>query len=196
MLERTHPRIYQWVKPRSLLLHLALLAIAAGCLTAAWWQIQRAMQGNTLSYLYSLEWPAFVVVAGIGWWQMVHDTPEDIAARRAFHERMRRASAEVVARSLPRSARALTVGSEEVHSRVLESGDRRVLDAATGGAAHPVRTTPTSLVPTDAPDLEAILLDTQAEQDEPADEMTEYNRYLALLALKGKPKTWRNPRGV
>ena len=85
----------QWVKPRSLLLHLAFLVIAAGCLTAGWWQVQRAMQGNALSYLYSVEWPSFVVVAGIGWWKMFHDTPEDIAERKAYHARMRAASAEV-----------------------------------------------------------------------------------------------------
>ena len=29
----------------------------------------------------------------------------------------------------------------------------------------------------------------------PTDELTAYNRYLAMLAIKGKPKTWRNPRG-
>jgi hypothetical protein len=200
VLERSHPRLYQWVKPRSLLLHFALLVIAAGCLTAAWWQIHRAMQGNTLSYLYSIEWPAFVVVAGIGWWQMVHDTPEDIAARQAFHERMRKASAEVVARSLPRSARALTVGSQEVDSRVLDAAPRPVLDAATGepGDLHPVPAASASLVPSDGPSLEAVLLEAEADEDggTPADELTAYNRYLATLALQGKPKTWRNPRGL
>ena len=61
------------------MLHLAFLVVAGGCLIAAWWQVHRAMAGNTLSYLYSVEWPAFAVVAGIGWWQMFHDTPEDIA---------------------------------------------------------------------------------------------------------------------
>ena len=30
----------------------------------------------------------------------------------------------------------------------------------------------------------------------PGDEMTEYNRYLATLALRGRAKTWRNPRGL
>ena len=81
--------VRQWVAPRSLLLHLAFIVIATGCLYAAWWQIHRAMAGNTLSYLYSVEWPAVVVVAGIGWWQMFHDTPEDIAARKAHHARAR-----------------------------------------------------------------------------------------------------------
>jgi hypothetical protein len=195
-----HPRIYQWVKPRSLLLHLAFLIIAAGCLTAAWWQITRAMQGNTLSYLYSIEWPAFVVVASIGWWQMVHDTPEDIAARRAFHDRMRAASAEVVARTLPRSARALTVGSTEIDHRVLDSSPRPALDSRTGESTthHPVAARFTSLVPSVDQSLDAVLLEAEAQgaEEGSADELTEYNRYLATLALKGKPKTWRNPRGL
>lgn len=191
MLERSHPRIYQWVKPRSLLLHLALLAIGSGCLIAAWWQIHRAMQGNGLSYLYSVEWPAFAVVAGIGWWQMVHDTPEDIASRHAFHERMRKASVEVVARTLPRSARALTVDSEQVDGRVLDAAPRRMLDAGTGEPAS----TDLALPSQPPADLETVLLQ-GAEEEGPVDEATAYNRYLATLALKGKPKTWRNPRGV
>jgi hypothetical protein len=172
------------------------------------------MQGNTLSYLYSVEWPAFAAVAGIGWWQMVHDTPEDIAERRAFHERMRAASAEVVARTLPRSARAITVGSSELDSRVLGPGQAAQLGpgSSTHEAAALVKAGPGAggaggtlaptgaggtLAPTGADDaaLAAALLASD-EDDEPADEMAAYNRYLALLALKGKPKTWRNPHGL
>jgi hypothetical protein len=190
------PRLYQWVKPRSLLLHLALLVIAAGCLTAAWWQVDRAVGGNTLSWLYAVEWPAFVVVAGIGWWQMVHDTPEDIEARRAYHERMRRASAEVVARTLPRSARALTVTSQDLDGRALSAPGVRALRA--GGAAGDDRLAVplNGPLPLEGPDLDALLLAAEAEPgDGPVDELTEYNRYLATLALRGRPKTWRNPRG-
>ena len=99
------------------MLHVAFVIIATACLFAGWWQVHRAMQGNTLSYLYSVEWPAFAVVAGIGWWQMFHDTPEDLAERKAHHGRMKAAGAEVVARTLPRSARALTVGSAEREGR-------------------------------------------------------------------------------
>jgi hypothetical protein len=188
--------VNQWVTPRALLLHVAFLLIAAGCLTAGWWQIHRAMDGNTLSYLYSIEWPAFVIVAGIGWWQMVHDTPEDIANRRRFHEQMRAASAEVVARTLPRSALAITADSRESSSRVLDSGGPGPAKLSSGersedGAGDLVRTEASlgELAETArllAPDYQA----------EPADEATEYNRYLALLAVKGKPKTWRNPRGL
>jgi hypothetical protein len=176
----------QWVTPRSLLLHLAFLVIASGCLIAAWWQIHRAMAGNTLSYLYSVEWPAFAVVAGIGWWQMFHDTPEDIAQRKAYHARMRAASAAVVARTLPRSALAITVDSEDAGGRVLEDGRRRprALPADTGSAEQ-------SLLPVAVDETVVDPSDLGAE-----DEMTDYNRYLAYLAVKGQPKTWRNPRGL
>ena len=180
-------------------MHSAFAAIAAGCFTAGWWQIHRAMQGNTLSYLYSVEWPAFVVVAGIGWWQMVHDTPEDISARRRFREQMRAASAEVVARTLPRSALAISVDSREASSRALDAGPgaRSQLQSGerdvTGPAMVPARS---------ARDLSELGADDEArllaaEPDAgPSDELTEYNRYLALLAIKGRSKTWRNPKGL
>jgi hypothetical protein len=174
------------------MLHLAFLVIATGCLTAAWWQIHRAMAGNTLSYLYSVEWPAFVVVAGIGWWQMFHDTPEDIAARKAHHARARAASAEVVARTLPRSVWAITVDSED-------QGQRRL-----GPAPAPAELTgpaPSDSLPVPPDGVPPALVDSAeggllADEDEPADELTAYNRYLALLAVRGKAKTWRNPHGV
>ncbi len=198
-LERRHPRIYQWVKPRSLLLHFVFLVIATGCGIAAYWQIGRAAQGNTLSYLYSVEWPAFIVVAGIGWWQMVHDTPEDIARRHEFHQRMRQASAEVVARTLPRSATALTVGSEEVGGNVLGAASRPAVTAGQPAGRPGADLVPAGerdLQPGDRSHLDALLLGEVEEPDAPADEMTEYNRYLALLAVRGKAKTWRNPRGI
>lgn len=196
-------RLYQWTKPRSLLLHLLFLIIAGGCMIAMWWQVHRAMQGNTLSYLYSVEWPAIAIVVGIGWWQLVHDTPEDIARRTEYHRRMRAASAEVVARTLPRSATALTVGSEEVGGRALGSPTRGAVTAGLTGVRLPgsvepdllpLRRASSDLVSIQG-QLEARLLEAE-DDDAPADEMTEYNRYLATLALRGKPKTWRNPRGL
>jgi hypothetical protein len=174
------------------MLHLAFLVIAAGCLTAAWWQIHRAMAGNTLSYLYSVEWPAFVVVAGIGWWQMFHDTPEDIAARKAHHARARAASAEVVARTLPRSAWAITVDSDEVTDRCLGAGT---------APAELTNPDPSESLHVSSDDTPPVLADSAPDallpdEEEPADELTAYNRYLALLAVRGKAKTWRNPHGV
>jgi hypothetical protein len=175
-----------------LLLHLAFLVIATGCLYAAWWQIHRAMAGNTLSYLYSVEWPAFVVVAGIGWWQMFHDTPEDIAARKAHHARARAASAEVVARTLPRSAFAITVESDEAVDRRRLPGPAQA-QLGTSPEAEPVPAVTLGASPAVVDPASGSLL---PDEEEPADELTAYNRYLALLAVRGKAKTWRNPHGV
>ena len=178
------------------MLHAAFLLIAAGCLTAGWWQVHRAMQGNTLSYLYSVEWPAFVVVAGIGWWQMVRDTPEDIEGRRRFREQMRAASAEVVARTLPRSALAISADSRESSNRALGAGGPTPAQLSSGigpavDAGELVREE-SSLAELEE---QARLLAPEGDAA-PSDELTDYNRYLALLAVKGKPKTWRNPRGL
>src|SRR5262245_31214778 len=184
--------VRQWVTPRSLLLHLAFLVIATGCLFAAWWQIHRAMAGNTLSYLYSVEWPAFVVVAGIGWWQMFHDTPEDIAARKAHHARARAASAEVVARTLPPSAFAITVRSTESE----EAGGGRLLPGPAPAQLGPTGAAEPGPLPAAMGGTSPAVVDASdgallSNEDEPADELTAYNRYLALLAVKGRAKTWR-----
>ncbi|MGH3278721.1 MAG: hypothetical protein ACRDNW_06235 [Trebonia sp.] len=187
--------MYQWVKPRSLLLHLALVVVAGGCLYAGWWQVHRAMAGNTLSYLYSIEWPAFAVVAGIGWWLMVHDTPEDIAKRRQHHAAVRVATAEVVARTLPRSALAITVGSTEGAARALGAAERVPAIGAGGDGGEPSVALSARPAPLVVPgEGDAALLG--AEEDPDDDDLAAYNRYLALLAVKGKPKTWRNPHGV
>ncbi|MGH9054874.1 MAG: hypothetical protein ACRDYY_03235 [Acidimicrobiales bacterium] len=189
--------MYQWVKPRSLLLHLALVVVAGGCLYAGWWQVHRAMAGNTLSYLYSVEWPAFAVVAGIGWWLMVHDTPEDIARRKQHHAAVRAATAEVVARTLPRSALAITVGSSEGAERALDPAESTLAIGAgrSGDGREPsvaLSARPAPLVVQGQGD--AALLG--AEEDPDDDDLAAYNRYLALLAVRGKPKTWRNPHGI
>ena len=40
---------------------------------------------------------------------------------------------------------------------------------------------------------DALLL---GDEGNPSDDLAAYNRYLALLAVRGKPKTWRNQHGV
>jgi hypothetical protein len=187
--------VRQWVTPRSLLLHLAFVAIASGCLIAAWWQVHRAMAGNTLSYLYSIEWPAFAVVAGIGWWQMFHDTPEDIARRKEHHARARAASVEVVARTLPRSALAITVDSTQTGgpNRALPSVTTPALGGGGSREANGMVPVPSDANRTPRSDGDPALLDVEESSD---DELTDYNRYLALLAVRGNAKTWRNPHGL
>ncbi len=65
----------RWLSGRAIGLHGLLVTVAPLCLLAGWWQVHRALSGNFLSYLYSVEWPAFAVIAGFGWWQLIHDVP-------------------------------------------------------------------------------------------------------------------------
>lgn len=65
-----------------MLLHLAVVVVAPGCVLAGWWQVTVALSGNLLSYLYSVEWPVFAIISVVMWWQLVHDDPEAISARR------------------------------------------------------------------------------------------------------------------
>lgn len=65
----------RWLSLKALGYHLALLVLVPAFLTAAWWQADRAAAGNTLSYLYMIEWPAFACVAVWAWWQLIHLPP-------------------------------------------------------------------------------------------------------------------------
>ena len=94
----------KWWSPRAVLLHFALILWVAMCILCAWWQVGRAIQGNTLSYMYSIEWPCFAILGVVGWFALVNaeaPTEDQEAERRAYEERMReqalrarRASAE------------------------------------------------------------------------------------------------------
>lgn len=71
----------RWFSARALWLHLAIVVWFPGCLVAWWWQVNRAFDGNTLSYLYSVEWPVFALVGLWGWWQLIHIDPETVGRR-------------------------------------------------------------------------------------------------------------------
>lgn len=65
-----------------MLFHLLVTVIVAGCLLAFWWQVHQALAGNLLSWAYTIEWPIFAVIAVVGWWQLIHEDPSEVAARR------------------------------------------------------------------------------------------------------------------
>jgi hypothetical protein len=65
-----------------LFLHLAVIVVAPACLVAAWWQATRALGGHGLSWFYSVEWPVFAVLAVVGWWNLIHEDPEVLKARK------------------------------------------------------------------------------------------------------------------
>jgi DNA-binding transcriptional regulator of glucitol operon len=62
-------------------LHAALLVLVPLCAVAAWWQIHRAQDGNSLSYLYSVMWPVFGVLAIAFWWLLVHTDYETVGLK-------------------------------------------------------------------------------------------------------------------
>lgn len=72
----------RWLSPRALVLHLGVVVVALACLGAGWWQATRALAGNQLSWVYSVEWPVFALVAVAGWWQLIHEDPEAYRARK------------------------------------------------------------------------------------------------------------------
>jgi len=94
--------VSKWFSPRAIVIHLLLLAWLGGCVAASIWQVGRAIQGNSLSFLYSIEWPLFTVLGILGWWALLHlDTISDnqIKARADFEALQRQRAAEERARA-------------------------------------------------------------------------------------------------
>jgi hypothetical protein len=58
---------------RILSLHVAVGVVVPGCLALAWWQVTRALSGNTLSWAYVFEWPIFAGYALFMWWKLTHE---------------------------------------------------------------------------------------------------------------------------
>ena len=75
--------LQRWLSVRACQLHAALLVIVPGCLIAGWWQLHQALHGNSLSWAYTFEWPAFAIIASVAWWHLLHEAPEQRAARLA-----------------------------------------------------------------------------------------------------------------
>ena len=71
-----------WFSGRALRLHALALLVVAACLALGWWQLQRALSGNTLSWVYTFEWPFFAAYAVYMWWRLLHEEPGSRARRR------------------------------------------------------------------------------------------------------------------
>jgi DNA-binding transcriptional regulator of glucitol operon len=77
---------------RAIGLHFALIFWIALCALAAWWQVGRAIQGNSLSFLYAIEWPLIGVLGIVGWYSMLNTekvSEHKERARREYEEKMR-----------------------------------------------------------------------------------------------------------
>jgi hypothetical protein len=85
----------RWLSRRAVWLHLAVLVFVPGCALAAWWQINRAADGNQLSYLYSVLWPAFGVLGLSFWWMLIHTDYDNVGLKGMQRQQAAAASAEV-----------------------------------------------------------------------------------------------------
>jgi hypothetical protein len=54
-------------------MHITLLILLPAFAWLTWWQLGRALNGNTLSWAYTFEWPLFAGYAVYVWWQLIHD---------------------------------------------------------------------------------------------------------------------------
>lgn len=169
MKEPWHVR---WFRRRALLYHLIVAILCPGCLLAGWWQINRAMEGNTLSYLYSVEWPIFAIMSVVGWWQLIHEDPAAVESRKV--ERARRAAHKGPWIPPPADADSgfyhpLQPGhAGAIGTGTAELGHEEVHGLPSGGAEEPVA----------------------------VHALSSYNAYLAKLSAGGGRKSWRNPHGI
>ena len=53
------------------------MVVVPGCIALGWWQVSRALAGNTLSWAYAFEWPLFACYGVYMWWKLVHEQPEE-----------------------------------------------------------------------------------------------------------------------
>jgi len=92
---------------RALALHLAVIVWVTISAVAGWWQVGRAVQGNSLSFLYSIEWPVIAVLGVLGWFALlnIEKVTESQAKEREEYEEMMRAEA--------RAARAAQIEHED-----------------------------------------------------------------------------------
>jgi len=75
----------RWLSKRAVSLHVAVLVFVPGCAVAAWWQVSRAEDGNQLSYLYSVMWPVFGLLAIFFWWMLIHTDYDTVGLKGMQH---------------------------------------------------------------------------------------------------------------
>lgn len=172
----------KWLTRRAVLATTALVIWVPGCLVAGWWQATVALAGNTLSYLYTVEWPAFAVLGVYVWWHLVHLDPETVGARGLARLR---AVAGPAAGSVPGPG-----PGPDAHSEVTggEAGARGGANAGGEAGARGDR-------PATAAGERGATLAVAAAIDDPGagttaedEELRAYNEYLA--SLRERPKTW------
>ena len=120
----------KWLGPRALVLHLVLLVWLGMCALAAWWQVGRAVQGNTLSFMYAIEWPVFGILGVLGWYALLNlerVTEAKEASRREYEERMRAEAAAARAEAASREREDPALAAYNDHLAQLAGRPKRRL---------------------------------------------------------------------
>jgi len=125
------PIVRKYFTRRCIGLHLLTLVLVPTFLLLGRWQYHAAMSGNTLSWVYTFEWPAFAVYALYVWWKLIHDQPTGWERILAAKERAAAVSSGVPVEEVPGWAldkeltKALTEASvEPTVSRMLSRSKR------------------------------------------------------------------------
>ena len=132
-------------------MHVTLLVLLPAFAWLTWWQLERALGGNTLSWAYTFEWPLFAVYAIYVWWQLIHDQTTAVTRRLQSVGRRGTRMARTTANRAGPSA-----GAGRKNVAIAASS---VIDEERGGRGE--RFAP--------------------QTAEEAEELAEYNRYLAEL---------------
>jgi hypothetical protein len=189
-------------------LHVLALIVVPACFLLGRWQYHAALSGNSLSWAYTFEWPAFGIYAIYMWWQLIHDqrTAFDrlwAAKQRSATEASGRPLQQIPGWALDKSlSKAVTEASLEPakHSALLHGKRTEALESqeAKAAAARAAAESVIDLRPERRPDVaasdgdvgeivDAEVVDVKVQVDE---ELAAYNRYLADLSWSDPPKRW------
>lgn len=63
----------RWWTGRAVALHITVVVVVTAFILLARWQVDRALSGNELSWVYAFEWPFFALYAVYMWWKLLVD---------------------------------------------------------------------------------------------------------------------------
>jgi hypothetical protein len=144
--------------------HLTALVVVPGFLVLGWWQVTRALGGNALSWVYSVEWPFFAGYAVYMWWKLIHEEP----GGRSWGRRAAPSGLE------PATAGDTSPSTATAPAPSLGPAPTPPAEPATVGAA-----------PAGEPAAAAA-----GEPGAGDAELDDYNRYLEALNASGRRKRW------
>lgn len=77
------PATQRLVGADAIKLHLTLLVGLALCAFAFWFELGRALRGNSLSWAYVFEWPMLGAFGVYMWWKLLHGATTGVRRKRA-----------------------------------------------------------------------------------------------------------------